>query len=372
MNHRLKIILDINSSIPYFREGHVTGVGRSTLELIEAMKSFIPQEFEVVLFSQNTRGSKYPNPEKLRYCHFYLPNRRRIKMISNKLKLKKLLIGYDLIHIPHNTDVTEDLKNTIYTIHDLIVYRYPEMWGLTDEERLEHKRIAKGCRHIITCSEASKNDIIHFWGVPANKVSVIPWGINRIRFYPNSDQLVLKKYGITKRYYFCCSCNHPRKNLSLLLLAFEKYLKAGGDMQLVLLSPGEKELEPYDSLIDCGNIIVVRDISDTDLTALYTHAHASIMVSLYEGFGLPILESLACRTQVLCANNSCFPEVGGDIIKYFDELTDSCVAKTMLEFASIPKEQMLDIDLLEKHLAKFTWDNCARQYFKIYERLLKK
>lgn len=141
-------------------------------------------------------------------------------------------------------------------------------------------------------------------------------------------------------------------------------------MQLVLLSPGEKELSPYNYLTDSGNIIVVRGITDTDLVALYTQAHASIMVSLYEGFGLPILESLACGTQVLCAYNSCFPEVGGNIIKYFDELTDACVAKTMLEFDSIPKDQMFDIDLLEKHLARFTWDNCARQYIKVYEGLL--
>lgn len=366
-----KILLDVNSIISLYLNGFLYGVGRSTHELITALNNYDEIPFEIILFSQNLKGIGARNLQtKFKKLHFWLPNRNKTKNFSNFLKLKRLFSNYDIIHIPHNTDSWEDISKTIYTIHDLIVYRYPEMWGLTDEERKQHKFIAQNCKAIVTCSEASKNDIIKFWDVPEEKITVIPWGVNRKIFYPDLDQEIninhLKKFN----YFFCASCNHPRKNLNHIVESFSNYIKKGGNHNLILLKPYNFEYDKYQTLVDDRKIIIIEGISDDILRALYSQAKASILMSKYEGFGLPVLESLACGTQVICAHNSSLIEAGGEVVDYISENNLDLLTNTFLKYENLNKFETLDLEKTEKHLSNFTWENCARNYIEFYKKVL--
>lgn len=365
-----RILIDVNSTISLFTRGFLAGVGRSTMELVGALAELDNLPFELHLFTQNIKGIGRLNLPNTRSHHFYMPLRPTFKNISDRLRLKKHLTGYDLLHIPHNTDTTEDLPNTIFTIHDLIVYRYPEMWGLTCGERQEHKRIANGCRHIITCSEASRQDIINFWDVDPSRVTSIPWGINRQMFCPARDDEGMKALGVTRPFFFCASCNHPRKQLPLLLEAYKLYRQRGGTFQLALLGPKQTELDPYSGLLANGDIIPCRGVSDSMLNVLYTQAHATILISLAEGFGFPILESLACGTQVICSDRSCMPEVGGDVVDYIRDINPDSLADMLMRYENTPKQDTLNSDAVEGHLAQFTWRRCAERYVSIYAKLL--
>lgn len=139
---------------------------------------------------------------------------------------------------------------------------------------------------------------------------------------------------------------------------------------LVILSPIGNELKECEDLVENHQVIITRNLSDTDLVSLYSHAHCTLMTSSYEGFGLPILESLACGTQVLSANNSSLPEVGGKVVDYFEELTSQCVCSHMLKVDGLEKHALLDPHRLHNHLDHYSWKNCAESYVSVYEKLL--
>lgn len=369
-SRRKKILIDANSVIPYYLKGYLYGIGRSTMELLRALDKLTSDKVDIEVCTQNIHGVKIRFLEKLKYHHLYLSNKRIFKKISKLLQLKKHLFGYALYHIPHNTDECEDLSKTIFTIHDLIVYHYPEMWGLTDKEKNEFKNLANKCRHIVTCSEASKKDIVKFWEVNPEKVTVVPWGINREIFRNSKDMSFLKQKGIEEGYIFCASCNHPRKNVPYLLEGYRRYFEQGGQSQLVLLAPIKDQIKDYEDLLNSNKIKCLYGISDSELVSLYSGAKVSVVPSKYEGFCFPILESLACGTPVICSRNSCLEEVGGDVVNYIDNGNPKTLAKLLLDADKKTKQDMMDFNSVERHLSNYTWEKCAMAYIKMYENLL--
>ena len=366
-----RLLIDVNSILGYVKNGYVYGVGRTTFELLKAMdklKDTIP--FEIVLFSQNTSNITPKGLFSFRCRHLFWPNREKFNKLLYFFGLKRLWLRYDVMHIPHNVDdVLDDVSNSIFTIHDVIVLRYPEYWNLTEEKKRQLESVAQECKAIVTCSECSKQDIVHFLNVPESKVTSIPWGVNREMFYPIYDEDYLGHIGIKGLYYFTSSANHPRKNLPLLLDSYRAYLKMGGRGQLVVLNPKE-DLSNVHDLIDKGRIIVLRKISDRELAVLYTNAQCSLVLSSYEGFGLPVLESLACNTQVICARNSSLIEAGGDIVDFLDKMEVVTIAQKMLNYDNCDKASTLDAIALEQHLRQFSWEECARKYIGFYKEQL--
>jgi len=364
-----KLLFDVDSIIPFYTKGHLYGVGRSTFELINALNKVENIPFELILYSQNVKGIGAKNiTGNFNRLHFYIPRREPFNRLVNLFNLKRIFSQYDLMHIPHNTDDWENIHRTIYTIHDLIVYRYPEMWGLTDKERQEHRFIADNCKAIVTCSEASKRDIIKFWGCPSEKITVIPWGVNRNIFSPDYGSLPYIALN-NKEFFFCPSCNHPRKQASLVLKSFKKYKQYGGLHKLVMLGPAEKDITPFTELIERGDIIVAKGVDDVILARLYSKAKATVVVSIFEGFGLPVIESLACHTQVICACNSSLIEAGGTVVEYLTSLDEDSLCQKFFQFEKCEKT-FLDIQSVEEHLKNFTWEKCAEKYVKFWNREL--
>lgn len=367
-----RLLIDVNSIVPFYTSGKVSGIGRTTLELVQALAEMENLPFELILFTQNMKGINTKGKIPIKNVHFYLPNRAVFKHIVNRLHLKQTATHYDLLHIPHNTDLCETMSKTIFTIHDLIVYRHPEMWNVTEKEIVYFQKVAQESKAVITCSESSKQDIIHFWNMPDDKVTAIPWGINPKIFHPVKGHYFCEENHIGNLFYFSASCNHPRKNTPIMLEAFAKYLNRGGKGQLVLLNPNDEDTKDYLHLLDSRKLVIVKNVSDSELVELYSQAHCSIVASSFEGFGLPVLESLACGTQVLCANNSSLSEIGASVVDYFKELNSECICQMMLKYDNINKTNTLDINLCQDYIEKFSWKQCAERYVETYEKLLYK
>ncbi len=371
-----RLLIDVNSITSYLKGGFLTGIGRTTYELLTQWDKLYDQlPFEIILYSSNTKGISPKGRFGFKMLHLFWPDRNRFKRLLYSLRIRKLLSGYDLIHIPHNVDILEDVSNTILTIHDVMSYRFSEVWGsaywsMPEEEKRRLEYAVKRCKAIVTCSECSKQDIVRYLNVAEDKVTVIPWGINREMFQPMCDNEYLHSIGIEGLYYFTSSANHPRKNLSLLLKSYRTYLSMGGCGQLVILNPEEEHLASVKDLIDERKIIILRKISDKELAVLYTNAQCSLMLSSYEGFGLPVLESLACGTQVICSRNSSLSEAGGDIVDYVDNMDESIIAQKMFVYDNQDKIAILDKIVLENHMQMFSWKKCATEYIDFYMRQL--
>lgn len=371
-----RLLFDVNSIVTYIRDGHLTGIGRTTYELLNQWNQFVNEiPFDIILYSQNTKRVSPKGLFKFKTFHFFWPNRLNWKKLLYPFRIRKLLTRYDLNHIPHNVDVLEEVSNTILTIHDVMSYRFSDSWksakwAITDEYRKRLEFAAKYCKAIVTCSECSKRDIVKFLGVKESKVISIPWGVNREMFQPTYDENYLYRIGVMGLYYFTSSANHPRKNLPLLLAAYRAYLTMGGLGQLVILNPEEEHLSSVSDLISEGKIIVLHKISDRELAILYTSSHCSLMLSSYEGFGLPVLESLACGTQVICARNSSLIEAGGDVVDYIDDMSAVAIASKMKDYDNRNKIEMFNDTSLEQHLQHFSWEVCSRKYIEFYKTQL--
>ena len=171
-------------------------------------------------------------------------------------------------------------------------------------------RSVKRATHIVAVSQATKNDLIEFYNTPQEKISVIYEGVDE-KFKPTVDKAKSEKYKLGERpYIFSVSTIHPRKNFKRLMQAFAQLPK---DFDLVIAG-GKGWL--YDDIFaeaqkNKGRVRFLGFVPDDDLPALYSGAAMFAYPSLYEGFGLPLLEAMACGTPTLSSNVSCLPEVAG-------------------------------------------------------------
>lgn len=377
-----RLLIDANPVVPYFVSGRVNGIGRTTKELIEALAKVPDLPFEIMLYSQNMKGIGGRNldvPFKNR--HLYLPNREPVKKFLSHLPVREWLTGYDIMHITHNFEYVAHPEKCIVTLHDALFMRI-------QEDRFNHvgmRRIVppfiKRCKHVITCSEASKRDIVDTMGVSPEKITVIYWGVNHTIFYPQTNKEDVRLYldsqfNIHSPYFLSVSCNAERKRTEILVKSYLKLLRTevsiDNDLVLVWGNP------PQDLLIDIHKsgfghrIHFLKNISDADLAVLYNGATAMFFPSSYEGFGLPLLEAMACGTPVVTCRNSSLDEIAGDVGIYLNEnLEDSIIDKMIaLESGSIDTKSLVAIG--QNRSASFTWDNTCRQTVQVYIDVLAK
>jgi glycosyltransferase involved in cell wall biosynthesis len=230
----------------------------------------------------------------------------------------------------------------------------------------------------MTVSEASKKDIVNFCGIPEDRVVVTPNGVDFDIYYPRDKDAALaqvqQRYGVRAPYILYVSrIEHPGKNHVRLIQAFG-HLKAslGIPHQLVLAgSPWSRAKEvqrvaaqsPFSK-----DIAFIGFVDAADLPALYSAADLFSFPSLYEGFGMPILEAMACGTPVTCSNLSAMPEVAGDAGLLFDPYSEEDMSNTM--------ERMLtDANFREQCIQKgiercrqFTWANTARKTLEVIQQ----
>lgn len=212
----------------------------------------------------------------------------------------------------------------ITVIHDLTPLLFPQYhhWHSQILQRILLNRILKKAHLILTVSQNSCEDLKRFFPFTAAKTSVVYPGRDPF-FQPSHSPAIMEKLQIDAPYFLSVGTIEPRKNLVLLLEAYQQF-RAQNDERILLLIAGGKGWK-YQAFYNALNqnlfkedIILLGYVDKGELPALYTHSLALIYPSIYEGFGLPVLEAMACGAVVICADRSSLSEVGGNAALYFD------------------------------------------------------
>ena len=243
----------------------------------------------------------------------------------------------------------------IFTVHDLNHLDVPHNSSIF--KRLYYQQIIlpgiNKAHRVLTVSEYSKKRIIEWSHCDAQKVHVVGNGVSD-NFNSNISPM-MPGYP----YFFCCSNRKGHKNEPRLLKAFA-YSQLGKNFKIVFTGDSDIESNKLINALNLeNNVIFTGKISETELAAWYKGALATIFPSLYEGFGLPIIESMACGTPVIASNTTSLPEVGGNSAQYFDPLEIESISASMCEVANNDelRELMRANGLMQ--VKKFSWDKTA-------------
>ncbi len=298
--------------------------------------------------------------------------------------VKKLNRLGDFIHLPnhHLGRYGNFLKVPfIITVHDLI--RYFDLKGrrtlihrpnLRDRFyfNLDYKGIKKAKR-IITISQATKNDLVHYLGIAEEQISIVYLGIDHRLFQPVFHHLY------NHPYVLFVGTEHPRKNFAGLLKAFSQLKREPKFKDLKLVKVGRAGGREADfrgqtmkviNALDLARDVIFADfVPENDLPAYYSGAGVFVLPSLYEGFGLPPLEAMACGCPVVTSNTSSLPEVTGEagiMVNPYD--TDS-LAQAIRQVLTDDKLRSSMIKKGLKQSKKFSWEKTARQTQEVYNRV---
>ncbi|HET9431759.1 MAG TPA: glycosyltransferase family 1 protein [Chitinophagaceae bacterium] len=369
-----------------------TGLGHYSRTLIRSLSHYHPNH-QYYLFNPRKSGRFEIEADNL---HQVLPTGLLSKMFSAawrsswvKTDLRRLQI--DLYHglsheIPLGIHQTR-IKSTV-TIHDLIHERYPDQYNTVDL-KIYSRKFRYACENadrVIAISEQTKQDIIDFYKTPAGKIRVCYQSCN-----PSFGEMVgledkkmtREKYGLPDKFFLYVGSIIERKNLlnickAIFLLRYEM------DIPLVVIGEGKKYKEKVKDYIrqnGLGKKIIFLSENSTamqsdrfrnamDFPAIYQSAIAMVYPSIFEGFGIPVLEALWSRLPVITSNVSCLPEAGGEGAYYVNPLNAEEIARAMKriykdkEFA----EEMKDKGWL--HAQKFTQKKCADEVMKVYEEVV--
>jgi glycosyltransferase involved in cell wall biosynthesis len=351
---------------------HLSGIGRTTNDLMLAFDRFRDDDVEIAMFTRTVNG-KIHGDFSFRLLNIPLPYGDRVNFLFKNFPLLDLLVKHDLLHIPHNYSVVNKPSKTVITIHDAMFFSYPENFLSHEHARQNYPRLARECRAIITCSNNSKSDIVKYMDIHPDKVTVVPWGVNDQTFYYEDKGEAFKKVRsalkIDRPFFMSVSCDVGRKNTVSIMRAYRQALKKkiGHDLVLVWGNCPDEYRNEFAAEIQAGNIKIIGNVDDDLLRLLYCASTLSWFPSKYEGFGLPILESMACGTPVVTCRNSSLMEVGGSTALYvdpdgLDEMTDVMLAfdKGIAGYDELVSDSIA-------HSKRYTWENTARMYMEFYK-----
>lgn len=371
MDVRKRILIDANPVVPYYVTGRVNGIGRTALELIQALDKFDDLPFDIELYSQNMKGIGGRNIGTHFKCHhLYLPNRGGWEKKLAFFPIKECMTGFDFMHITSNFGYVHSPEKCILTIHDAMFFSYPEDFLGHDFARKNYPKLARKCKAIITCSENSKKEIAEYMDVDEHKIFVCPWGVDRNVFRP--QEFKKNAFSGDKPFFLSVSCDIGRKNTVSVVRAYERFSRNCPEHELILVwrNPSEEVLDIVSRANLRDKVHFASGITDEELSNLYASATATFFPSKYEGFGLPLLESMVSGTPVVTCRNSSLEEVGGEAAIYVEPEDVGSMCNLMERF----ENNDFDMEEISKNsiaqASKFTWDDCAKKTIDVYKRCL--
>ena len=304
-----------------------------------------------------------------------------IYTVREQFLIPRAATGCDLLHVPHFNVPLLHRGALVVSIMDVIHLRAPEYRHTLNSflyARPMLNAAARKAAHIVTVSNYSKTQIMETLGTPASKISVIHCGVSA-QFHGHGDnqkfQNAAQILGINRPFLLYVGNLKPHKNVSTLLRAYAQLRHAKRIAHSLLIVGDDARWKR--SLVEESLRLGIRDstvfvpfVSAELLPRLYAAADVFVMPSTVEGFGLPVLEAMACGTPVVCSNAASLPEVAGDAALYFDPASPEELAA---QIDRLVHSEDLRASLREKGLQRakqFTWQEFTRKHMDLYYRLL--
>lgn len=344
--------------------------------LTEALLSVAPEHEYLLILPPDAGGlidARGANVEKISTAVKCYSVREQIE-IPRVLRRHKA----DLLHSPHFNIPLMCPCPVVATIHDVIYLACPEDLP-SRAGRLYYSGMMRAAvrmaDHVITVSQFSKSEITRYLG-PDRNVEVIYSGVDS-RFQPAGPaeiRAIRARYKIAGEYILYTGIFKPRKNHGGLLKAFRQFLELGGDATLVIAGPLAEGEMPLRKLADeigiSDRVAFTGFVDDADLPALYSGARVYTCPSLYEGFGLTVLEAMACGVPVVSSAETSLPEVGGTAALYADPRSPEAFGRVLYQVFTDKGVQAELILKGHKNAARFNWRNTAIQTVAVYQKAI--
>lgn len=360
-----------------------TGVAHYTLELARALAALRPDDsFELIA----------PNaipPGLIRETEM-IPNLRVVSVKTNVLMrrwssfgLPRYLrrAGLDLFHGTNYQLPFMNAKPNVLTVHDLSIFTHPE----THDARLARRARRRlpimlgAASHVITPTEAIKNELTARFNLDPVRITVTPEA-PRKSFFPmrrEDTADVRQRLGIENDFILFVGTIEPRKNLQTLLRAFERISRKTDHRSQLVLAGGEGWLtDDFDRLVRASDfrerIRLTGYLGDEELCALYSSCKVFVYPSLYEGFGLPPLEAMACGAPVVASRIAAHKETLKDNARLIEPMDESALAKAIIDLLEDERARESLAQAGLAHVANFSWRKTAEMTWEVYEALFRK
>lgn len=360
-----------------------TGIGQYLVELVQALAAY--PEFELALFNGWNYSSELPAAALPGYSRAsglikrWVPNAYALRRLIEQQRFNRGNPGVDLYHDPSLWPFEFD-GPMVMTLHDLTHLHFPETQPadrLIEIERHAARSVERAQR-ILVDSAFIGAEVCRHYGVSAERVVVAPLGC-AARFHPRTSAQLLAPLAALDlqpgRYLLCVGTLEPRKNLQLALRAYQRLPEALREQYpLVIVGmPGwrpEQLAEPLQRALATGQVRLLGYQTDTAIAELLAGARLLLFPSLYEGFGLPVLEAMASGTPVILNRSSALPEVAGEAGTYIDPQDENACADAIQQLIDdLPEwQRRRDSGLLRAE--EFSWQRCAAITASVYRHVV--
>ena len=369
-----------------------TGLGHYSRTLISSLAQQFPQHNYYLFTPKITERF---NHNALQNTHAVAPttfpstlikSAWRSRFIVKDLLKNNIELYHGLSHEIPAGIATTAIK-TVVTMHDLIFERYPQQYNPIDVFTYRRK-LKYACKHadkIIAISHQTKNDLIEFYKADANKIEVCYQSCNPVFYKKHTTadlEIIRKKYNLPQQYYLYVGSIIQRKNLLNLVKAIH-FIKDKITIPLLVIGGGtmyKKQVIDYVSEHDLSkHVIFLSDShmarsspqfqSAQDFPAIYSMAKCMVYPSIFEGFGIPVLEALAAGTPVITSNVSCLPEAGGDAAYYINPFNIENIAEGLLTVLNNDELRKTMVVKGYSHAANFTNKVCADNVMEVYKQV---
>lgn len=366
-------------------QGGRSGVGQYVLSLVRALLQS-PMKHELTLFVLKNDLPLFAFAEGgvrlVTVDEVYRPAVKNIAWHQFVLPGLVRRLRLDVLHIPsYRRLLWPQPCATVATIHDLAPFRLPEKydWKRMLYGRVVVRRLARRQDEVIAVSHATAADLRAFFQLPSDQITVIHNGLDHARFHPGdaaeARALVASRHGLQKPFFlYVARLEHPGKNHTRLIEAFNWFkLATGSPWQLVFAGAdwhGAAEIHaairrsPY-----AHDIVSLGFVPDADLPLWYRAAGVFVYPSLFEGFGMPPLEAMACGCPVLAAAEGALAEIGGDAVESLDPRSVPSIERQLERLAGDPalRARLRETGLV--HAARFDWRRTAAATLEVYARV---
>ena len=356
----MKYCLDVRTA-----DGHFPGIGRYTAGLARALAEQLENGEELILIRSSRtpagKGTEWPISQKVRVVE----TGAGVFSLTQQIAIPRLLrrIGAEVYHSPYLVMPYRLPARTVVTLHDLIPLRHPELvtsvarWFFPAALRLA----LSAADRVLFVSETVRTDFLKRTSRPESITAVAAPGVDP-HFAPPPAEVIeamRRRLGLPEKYVLFLGNERPHKNLNTLLAAWARL-----ETDAILVAAGRVK-----SRWTPARVLYPGRISESDLPPLYSGATLFVCPSLDEGFGLPVLEAMACGAPVAASRAGSLPEVAGPAGALFDPDNPDGLARVLSDLLERPDRLKELRDLGLRRVREFSWEKCAAKVLAVYREL---